>query len=139
MGAAATTVAPNRPPATLAPATTRLVAPTTSLTLPTTHATAGRPSGARPSPDAVSGALIDDWEHGRRLAARTIATPAAVAALFEKAYAGQVLNDRGCSDSFQIVCSWGPYAGAVSTEALYEIWVAGSGASWYVSAVTVEN
>jgi hypothetical protein len=122
-------------------------APTTALTAPTTPAattvpaatTTVLPSARLSSPDAASTALIGDWEQARRSAAATVATTRAVATLFRTPYAGQALNNRGCSTSFQIVCSWGPYGGASPTDALYQIFVAASGASWYVSSVVVES
>jgi hypothetical protein len=123
-------------PTTGAP-TTGAIAPvaTTAPAVPTTVL----PSARSSSPAAASAALIDDWEQARRSAAGTVATKKAVTTLFRTPYAGQILNNRGCSTSFRIVCTWGPYGGASPTDAVYEITVSASGSSWYVSSVVVES
>jgi hypothetical protein len=119
--------------------TTRPAVPTTRAVAPTASTTPAPPSSPKATPGAASAALIADWEAGDRAGAATVATAAAVAALFAKAYGGEPLNDRGCSSSFEIVCSWGPYAGASSADALYQITMATAGGSWYVSSVVVET
>jgi hypothetical protein len=136
-----TTVTPTTVTPTIAAGTTAPVATTApeTTTAPTPTTVVARPTSREATPGAASGALIADWEAGKRSAAATVATAPAVAALFATAYKGEPLNNRGCSSSFQIVCSWGPYAGASSADALYEIAVAGAGRSWYVSSVVVES
>ncbi len=120
---------------TRAPTTETTVAPDTTATT----TTAPRPSAPRRSPAAASGALIAAWEAGRRSAAASVATGAAVATLFTTPYAGEPLNNRGCSSSRPSVCSWGPYAGASPADALYQVTVEADGPSWYVSSVVVEH
>jgi hypothetical protein len=83
--------------------------------------------------------LIDDWERHDRAAAANIATQNSVQLLFESAYAGEPLNDRGCSTSFQIICSWGPYGGANPADPLIQVYLGQAGTGFYVSDVVVES
>lgn len=81
---------------------------------------------------------MDDWFAGNRAGSATVATPAAVAALYATAYAGQPLNDRGCTDQFPpLVCTWGPYAGGSGS--IYQVSVSPAGAKWFVSSVVIES
>jgi len=101
--------------------------------------TTAPPTDLQPSSEDASAVLIADWEAGRRSAARGVATATAVAELFGRPYRGEPLNDRGCSDFVPLVCSWGPYAFAPVTDALYEVYVAHSAGGWYVTRVVVEG
>jgi hypothetical protein len=80
---------------------------------------------------------MNAWIAGNMATAEGVATARAVRHLFATPYAGEVINDRGCSDDFlPRVCSWGPYAGGTGT--LYEISVRPAGANWYVTSVAVD-
>jgi hypothetical protein len=82
---------------------------------------------------------MQGWMAGNRAQSASVATEPAVNTLFATAYAGQPLNDRGCSDAFPpFKCTWGPYAGGSGS--LYEITLTPtSGGRWYVSGVVVES
>jgi hypothetical protein len=82
---------------------------------------------------------MQDWEAANRSTAATVGTAAAVSSLFAAPYAGEALNDRGCSDDFQFTCTWGPYGGANPSETLYELYMTHVAAGWYVSSVQVDS
>lgn len=126
-----TTSVPAAPTTSQAPATT--TAPTTSTTTP-----AAPPPDLQPSSEQASAALMDAWMAADRAKASAVAAPEAVAALFATPYAGQPLNDRGCTDAFPpIECTWGPYAGGSGS--IYQVAVTQTPGGWYASAVMVES
>ncbi len=121
---ASATTAPAAPSTTAAPATTTTVDSSTP------------PPDPQPSASQASAVFMDGWMAGDRARSATVATPAALATLYATAYAGQPLNDRGCTDAFPpIVCTWGPYAGG--SGAIYQVQLTQQGSDWYVSGVTV--
>src|SRR5438067_2406035 len=116
--ASVSTSPPTRPsPAPTAPATTARTAP--SSTAPPT--TRWAPAGAQASPDAAAARLVDAWATHDRTLAASVASPAAVAALFAVPYPGAGLAiSRGCSAGFPpIVCTYGPPGGAAATNSIY--------------------
>jgi hypothetical protein len=134
--AACTTAHGATPPSS----TTRSSIPrTTTTTAGTTTTTVYTASAPQTSPDAAGNLLINDWAQGNRAAAASVATPAAVSALFAAAYPGSGLAiDRGCGDT-PVVCSFGPPGGADPSDALYQLTMAQTPAGWYVSSVMVES
>jgi hypothetical protein len=69
-----------------------------------------------------------------------VATPAAVATLFNVPYASGLAIDRGCSTSFSpVVCTFGPPGGASPTDPIYQIMVSQVTGGWYVSSVKIEH
>jgi hypothetical protein len=98
------------------------------------------PSAPKPSAEAAAQALVSSWSTGNRLAALSVATPAAATTLFAATYNSGLVIDRGCSTSFTpIVCTFGPPGGASPTDPIYEILVSQSSGGWYVSSVKIEN
>jgi hypothetical protein len=135
-------------PTTTAPDSTRTVpATTTPPTPPTTPSrstspptTAWRATAPQPSAEGAADDLVSDWAIGNRAGARTLATPAAVAALFAAPYPGEGLAiARGCSDDFGIVCAYGPPGGANPNDALYELTMYHGATGWFVGSVDVEG
>ena len=128
----------SRPAASPAPATTSPAAPSTTAA-PTTTTTVDPstpPPDPQPSASQASAVFMGGWMAGDRARSATVATPAALATLYATAYAGQPLNDRGCTDAFPpIVCTWGPYAGG--SGAIYQVQLTQQASGWYVSGVTV--
>jgi hypothetical protein len=120
----------------------RAVGPTSTTTLAhdTTTTTVALPTALKPSAEAAAEALVSDWSTGNRLAALSVATPAAATTLFAVPYASGLAIDRGCSTAFTpIVCTFGPPGGASPTDPIYEIRVNQSSGGWYVSSVKIEN
>jgi hypothetical protein len=109
----------------------------TSTTRRTSPTTVWKAAAPQPSPDAAASRLVGAWAGGDRAAAATVATPAAVAALFAVPYPGPGLAlSRGCSQEFQpIVCTYGPPGGAPPADPVFEISVSQAPAGWYVSAI----
>lgn len=114
-------------PSTTAPTTT---APTTTID-PNTP-----PPDPQPSTEAASAVFMDGWMVADRARSASVATPAALATLYATPYAGQPLNDRGCTDAFPpLICTWGPYA--YGHGSIYQVQLTQQGSDWYVSAVTI--
>ena len=120
---------------------TLAVSPTTTSSTPrATTTTLALPTALKPSAEVAAAALVSSWSTGNRTAALTLATPAAVTALFAVPYASGLALDRGCSTSFSpIVCTFGPPGGASPTDPIYEIMVSQVQGGWYVSSVKIEN
>ncbi len=121
---------------------TQAAAPkTTTSSVPrTTTTTAALPTALQPGAEAAATALVSSWSTGNKAAALTVATPAAVAALFATPYTSGLAIDRGCSTTFMpIVCTFGPSGGASPTDPIYEIDATEAPGGWYVSTVRVEN
>jgi hypothetical protein len=94
----------------------------------------------KPGPEAAATALVSSWATQDRAAALTVATPAAVTALFAVPYASGLAEDRGCSTSFTpIVCTFGPPGGASPNDPIYQVYVSQAPGGWYVSSVKLEN
>jgi hypothetical protein len=71
-------------------------------------------------------------------AAATVATSAAVTALFATPYTNQPAISRGCSvDFLPRVCSFGPPGGGAG--ALIQVDVQAIGSDWYVSSAMIES
>jgi len=106
----------------------------------TTTTAAPLPTALQPGAEAAATALISNWATQNRTGALSVATPAAVTALFAERYTAGLAVDRGCSTSFvPIVCTFGPPGGASPTDPIYQISVSQAGSGWYVSSVKVEN
>jgi hypothetical protein len=84
--------------------TTTTVAPTTTTTAPPTTTTLPPPTYSR-SVDEAAAALIKAWQAGDKVAAQTVAVPAAAEALFARPPA--TLQNRGCSQN-ECVYRYGP-------------------------------
>jgi hypothetical protein len=97
------------------------------------------PTAAQAAPDAAAARLVSAWAAGDRATAATVASPAAVEALFAAPYPGPGLAiPRGCSTGFSpIVCTYGPPGGAAPTDSIYEISVAHDAAGWYVTSARI--
>jgi hypothetical protein len=117
------------------------IGPTTTTSAPaTTTTTALLPTALKPGAEDAATALVSNWAAGNRAAALTVATPAAVTALFATPYTSGLAIDRGCSTSFSpIVCTFGPPGGASPTDPIFEIDVTQAPGGWYVSSVSTEN
>lgn len=127
----------SRPAAALPPATSAPAPPSTagSTTTTTTDPNTPPPS-PQPSTEQASAVFMDGWMAGDRARSASVATPAAVASLYATPYAGQPLNDRGCTDAFPpIICTWGPYA--YGHGSIYQVQLTQQGSDWYVSGLTV--
>ena len=121
-------------PSHAAALTTTTSAPAVSTT------TVAIPTALKPGAEEAATALVSSWAAGNRAAALTVATPAAVTALFATPYASGLAIDRGCSTSFSpIVCTFGPPGGASPTDPIYQIDVTQAPGGWYVSSVKTEN
>ena len=120
---------------------TLAASPTTTSSTPRgTTTTLALPTALKPSAEAAAAALVSSWSTANRTAALTLATPAAITALFAVPYASGLALDRGCSTSFSpIVCTFGPPGGASPTDPIYEIMVSQVQGGWYVSSVKIEN
>jgi hypothetical protein len=120
---------------------THAAGPTTTTSAPaTTTTTAALPTALKPGAEEAATALVSNWAAGNRAAALTVATPAAVTALFATPYTSGLALDRGCSTSFSpIVCTFGPPGGASPSDPIYEIDVTQAPGGWYVSSVRSEN
>lgn len=106
----------------------------------TTTSTAAVPTSLKPNADAAAQALVSSWSTGNRLAALSVATPAAANTLFASPYTSGLALDRGCSTSFTpIVCTFGPPGGASPTDPIYQILVNQASGGWYVSSVKIER
>jgi hypothetical protein len=106
----------------------------------TTTTAAPLPAALQPGAEAAATALVSNWATQNRTGALSVATPAAVTALFAEHYAAGLAVDRGCSTSFvPIVCTFGPPGGASPTDPIYQISVSQTAGGWYVSSVKVEN
>jgi hypothetical protein len=113
---------------------------TTTSSAPRTTTTVALPTALQPGAEAAATALVSSCATGNKPAALTVATPAAVTALFAVPYASGLAIDRGCSSSFTpIVCTFGPPGGASPTDPIYEIDVSQASGGWYVSSVKIEN
>ena len=113
---------------------------TTTTSAPTTTTTTALPTALKPKAEDAATALVANWAAGNRAAALTVATSAAVTALFATPYASGLAIDRGCSTSFSpIVCTFGPPGGASPTDPIYQIDVTQAPGGWYVSSVKTEN
>lgn len=120
-----------------AASTTTLPARNTNANTTTTVAL---PTALKPGAEAAAEALVSSWSSGNKTAALTVATPAAVAALFAAPYRSGLAIDRGCSTSFTpIVCTFGPPGGASQNDPIYEVRVSQTAGGWYVSSVRIEN
>jgi hypothetical protein len=71
--------------------------------------------------------------------AATVGTESAVSSLFASHYTAGLVIDRGCSQAFSIVCTYGPPGGASPTDPVYQIHVAQAAAGWYVASVVIDN
>lgn len=119
---------------------TQAASSTTTTSGHTTTTTEALPTTLSPSAAAAAAALVSSWSTNNHSAALTVATPAAVAALFAAPYASGQAIDRGCSTSFSpIVCTYGPPGGASPTDPIYQILVSQAAGGWYVSSVKMEN
>lgn len=113
--------------------TSTTLAPRTMMTLPL-------PTALQPGAEAAATALVSSWATGNRIAALTVASQAAVNALFASPYTSGLAIDRGCSSTFiPIVCTFGPPGGASPSDPIYEIYVSEAPGGWYVSSVKIEN
>lgn len=113
---------------------------TTTSTAPQTTTTVALPTALKPDAKTAATALVSSWAAGNKASALTVATPAAVTALFAAPYASGLAIDRGCSTTFQpIVCTFGPPGGASPSDPIYQILVTQAAGGWYVSAVKLEN
>lgn len=125
------------PPPTAVPHTVPPTAPPTTKK-PTPPTTVWVATALQPSPDAASGDLISDWAAADKAGALTVATPAAVAALFAAPYpGGAAAIPRGCSDNYGIVCTYGPPGGGNPNDALFQLTMVHAAAGWYVYSVAV--
>lgn len=105
-----------------------------------TSRTVALPTALKPSAEAAAQALVSSWSADNRLAALSVATPAAATSLFAFPYNSGLAIDRGCSASFTpIVCTFGPPGGASPTDPIYQILVKQVSGGWYVSSVKIEN
>jgi len=112
-----------------APPTTTTVVPSTTSTLPV---------APQPTAEDAADALVAAWASGDRAQALTVATPAAVDALFAVAYPKGLAIARGCSTAFPpIVCTYGPPGGGPTTAAIYQLSVSQGPGGWYVGTVEV--
>lgn len=115
-------------------------ATTTVRNLSVTTTPVTLPSSPKSSAETAATALIASWSTGNRPEALTVATSAAVAALFSATYHSGLALDRGCSTAFTpIACTFGPPGGGVSTDPIYQVLVSQSPGGWYVSSVKIEN
>jgi len=119
-------------PASSAPSTTTTLAPTTTTTIP---------ASPQPTAEAAADDLVGDWAAGNRAAALTVATPAAVTAMFATAYPPGEAVSRGCSTAFApFTCTFGPPGGGDPNLPLYSLTLlTAPGGGWYVSAAVVER
>jgi len=109
---------------------------TTTTAVPKTTSTVAIPTALQPNADTAANALVSSWSTGNRAAALSVATPAAVDALFAVPYPSGQAQDRGCSTAFlPIVCTFGPPGGANPNDPIYEIYVLQAPGGWYVSSV----
>jgi hypothetical protein len=119
---------------------TRAEKMTTSTPITRTTTTVAVPTALKPGADEAANALISSWATANRATALTVATPAAVTALFAVPYANGLALDRGCSTSFSpIVCTFGPPGGASPNDPIYQIFVSQVLGGWYVSSVKISN
>ena len=131
-----TTTGPANALSSSAPKTTR----TTTSTAQRSTTTTPLPLALKPNAEAAATALVQSWATGNRLAALTVATPAAASALFSNPYSSGEAIDRGCSTSFSpIICTFGPPGGASPTDPIYQISVTQAPGGWYVSSIKTEN
>ena len=113
---------------------------TTTSSVRQTTTTVALPTALKPGAEAAATTLISSWATHNRVAALSVATPAAVTALFAVPYASGLAEDRGCSSSFTpIVCTFGPPGGASPNDPIYQVYVSQAPGGWYVSSVKVEN
>jgi hypothetical protein len=126
---------------TTTPTTAPRPTTTTGPTIPTTTAPPAIPPALQSSPDAAAQAFVGRWAVGDRGGATTVATPAAVAALFAAPYpGGGDAQDRGCATSpSPVVCTFGPYGGANPNLPIYSITTVQAPGGWYVGAAQVEG
>ncbi len=126
-----TTTTERPAPVTSAPPTT-----TVPTTVGVTTTTTFSPTAPQPSAAAAAAALVTDWGRQDRAGAESVASPAAVAALF--AVTGRALQFRGCSDqSLPITCTYADRSSA--TGVLYEVNAdPAPGGGWYVTSVQIE-
>lgn len=96
-------------------ATTTSSAPATSSTtvLPSTTLTSRPPATAAPSPEAAAKSLYEAWTKADRAAAARVAEPAAVTALFARAWqAGDGWTFSECTGAAgSLICTWARPAG----------------------------
>jgi len=131
-----TTTAPANALSSSASKTTR----TTTSTASRSTTTTSLPLALKPNAETAATALVQAWATGNRLAALTVATPAAASALFSNPYSSGQAIDRGCSTSFSpIICTFGPPGGASPTDPIYQISVTQAPGGWYVSSIKTEN
>jgi hypothetical protein len=127
-----TATAPAAAPATGA------AAPAAPITSPAATATTVRPTTTtealipQESPDLAAQALFSAWGRGDRAAALHVATPAAVAALFDRPVAA--FSDRGCQQpiSERALCAFAVGSG------LAQVGTVNLAGGWVVEAVTLE-
>ncbi len=113
---------------------------TSSSATRTTTTTFAVPTALQTAPEAAATALVSSWSTGNKAAALTVATPAAVTALFAAPYTRGLAIDRGCSTTFMpIECTFGPPGGASPTDPIYVVMVSQADGGWYVSSVRTEN
>lgn len=126
--------------ATNSPRRATAVTSSTKSVQNSTTTTSALPTGLKPSAEAAAQALVSSWSTGNRLAALSVATPAAATTLFATPYRSGLAVDRGCSTSFTpIACTFGPPGGASPTDPIYQVLVSQSSGGWYVSSVRIEN
>ena len=126
-----TTSSPHRTAAVTSSTTPAQGSTTTTIAIPTV---------LKPSAAAAAQALVSSWSTGNRLAALSVATPAATTTLFAAPYKSGSAVDRGCSTAFTpIVCTFGPPGGASPTDPIYQILVSQSSGGWYVNSVRIEH
>jgi hypothetical protein len=116
-------------------------APTTTTKVTgATTTTTSLPGAKQATAPAAASALVSAWAAGNKLAALSVATPAAVATLFAVPYPASLAISRGCSQAFQpIVCTYGPPGGSSPNDPIYEIDVTQTPQGWYVSDARIEN
>jgi len=109
---AASSTAPPTTSPTTAPTTATTTPPTTATSVPPTT-TAGLHGAATPG-DAAQ-ALYAAWKAGDQVKAATVADPAAVTTIFERAYTGPDLQFMGCQpDGAVYACGYYYEGGARS-------------------------
>jgi hypothetical protein len=124
-------------PDAAASTTTTTRAVTTTSAAPTT--TVAIPSALQPSAALAASRFIGSWAAGNQAEAATVGTESAVSSLFASHYTAGLVIDRGCSQAFSIVCTYGPPGGASPTDPVYQIHVAQAAAGWYVASVVIDN
>lgn len=137
-GSSATSTPPPYRAATSRPPPTDAAPPASvATTVPITTTTLFAPAAPKPSASQAAAALVYEWGRQDRAAAKSVASPTAVAALF--AVGPRELQFRGCSDAnLPIVCTYADRSTA--SGGLYELSATQTaGGGWYVTSLQIEQ